>query len=281
VYDGSVGGEKNNTYDKWGGGLTPVYSFPAGQQQPPMYYDVLPEEQQQQQHQQRNRLSSRAGSSAYEANTTKKVPIVYAVPADDGPGEYATMNNSMYEPTQTGGGAAANVRRPMVDGNNTYDMQVPGKKSKGAAAATSARIAREGGGGAVIKCTRPSPAGGTCKHTALPGGGQFCTLHTCPECSAGKSGSAPGCLDHLTSTREQTAGWKKQPEQRVIKKVTSASAGGGIQRNATTRQGSTYEGFGEEQPASSTSSKIRRNAKKGSTYDGFGEGDGASDETLV
>jgi hypothetical protein len=66
------------------------------------------------------------------------------------------------------------------------------------------------------------------------------------------------------------------------KASSSSVGGGGIQRNASARQGSTYEGFGEE-GASNPSGKIQRNAKKGSTYDGFGGGDGegASDETLV
>jgi hypothetical protein len=109
------------------------------------------------------------------------------------------------------GAPTANARPPMVDENNVYDMQVPGKKSKGAAAATAARIAREGGGegagagghAALTMCTRPSPAGGTCKNNALLGGaGLFCVVHTCPECGAGKSGSAPGCPAHLTRLDE-------------------------------------------------------------------------------
>jgi hypothetical protein len=85
----------------------------------------------------------------------------------------------------------------------------------------------------------------------------------------------------LTSPRKQTVGWEKKPEKRTQKKGGS-SVGGGIQRNALARQGSTYEGFGEE-GARKPGGKIQRNAKRGSTYDGFGEdgGEGVSDETLV
>jgi hypothetical protein len=53
--------------------------------------------------------------------------------------------------------------------------------------------------GADSKCTRPAPAGGTCTHPVLPGGGQFCKSHACPECGAGKSSSVAACPAHLAA----------------------------------------------------------------------------------
>jgi hypothetical protein len=53
-------------------------------------------------------------------------------------------------------------------------------------------------------CARPDPAGGTCKKVVLPGGGQFCRFHACPECGAGKSSAVGGCPAHLTRQRKQS-----------------------------------------------------------------------------
>jgi hypothetical protein len=80
------------------------------------------------------------------------------------------------------------------DENNTYDMQVPGKKSIPKATAAAAGRAKK-------KCTRPAPSGGTCTNPVLPDNGQFCNAHACPECGEGKSSAVAGCAAHLTARR--------------------------------------------------------------------------------
>jgi hypothetical protein len=176
-------------------------------------YDMGPESEQQTQQQQQQQQRG--------AGVVVHAPPAYAVPVK--------------------------ILKSRPDENNLYDMQVPGKKSAGAAAATAARVAREAaaatasssgirpdenntydmqvpgkksnpaaGGGAAKKqkCTRPSPTGEICKKNALPSGGMFCVLHACPECGAGKSSSAPGCPEHTTRPRKQSVytGFDEQEE---------------------------------------------------------------------
>jgi hypothetical protein len=83
-------------------------------------------------------------------------------------------------------------------GSNVQNVQVAGKQSKATPSGSGAKKKTK------KKCTRPSPAGGTCKHAALPGGGMFCAKHACPECGAGKSSAESGCAAHLNLPRKQS-----------------------------------------------------------------------------
>jgi hypothetical protein len=239
-------------------------------------YDMGPESEQQAQ---RQRGSGGGGGSGGSA--VVHAPPAYAVPVKR-PKSRPDENNTydMQVPGKKSKGAAATSSAQAAkeaaaasstgtrpDENNVYDMQVPGKKNKGAAAATAARVAKEatsggggeekgegavgtphsyvnvidvpppdaggaaaastrpltklekmnalvaaepsigeGGGGSELrhssaakKCTRPAPTGGTCTNAVLPGGGQFCKSHACPECGAGKSSSVAGCPMHLAA----------------------------------------------------------------------------------
>jgi hypothetical protein len=112
-----------------------------------------------------------------------------------------------------GGGAAAGARAAggvagggAAGGGGGYEQPIARYAVGAPNTAVYADAEAEAGAGgakkkkrtAAKKCTRPAPTGGTCKKDALPGGGVFCVLHACPECGAEKSGSAPGCLAHLT-----------------------------------------------------------------------------------
>ena len=108
-------------------------------------------------------------TAANQSNST-----IYAVPAEGG--DTLLLAANMHTATAVAAGTVV------------YDL------SSGGEAASVAHDDMAGGAG---RCTRQSLTSGTCKNTALRGGGGlFCKGHTCPQCDAGKSSSDVGCPAH-------------------------------------------------------------------------------------
>ena len=163
--------------------------------------------------------SASAVGGGANADPPPEVPLVvnpmYAPGRDGGalPTEVPLIVNVLY----AGGGGPPTTATTTAVGDTyagyappeTAFRMAPTANATDAAANQSIPIiyavpTEEGSRAAKKKCTRPTPTGGTCKNNALPAGGQFCTLHACPECDAGKSGPALGCPAHMTRPRKQS-----------------------------------------------------------------------------
>ena len=83
----------------------------------------------------------------------------------------------------------------------TYGVVAASGSSQANAAVYAAPTEGDGQGqghAATELCARPSPPGGTCKN-ACGAGSEFCTAHTCPQCSSSsKSSAKKGCPGHPT-----------------------------------------------------------------------------------
>jgi hypothetical protein len=121
------------------------------------------QQQQQQQQQETSRLPSHADYSGYEVSETKKAPIVYAVPMEDGPAEYATPQATPPTSTTAAGEDMSKAAGSTQPGGGAEPVKTP-------------KIQADGGG--------KGGGGGGGSAAAVPSASAPTAVQRCPKCKA-------------------------------------------------------------------------------------------------